>query len=54
MPIVLRRVLLILLLCTLPALAVAQSTRIRDLGLDPGIFNPGPLNAITDVSGVQV
>jgi D-aminopeptidase len=33
---------------------VAQSTRIRDLGLDPGIFNPGPLNAITDVSGVQV
>ena len=54
MPIVLRRVLLILLLCTLPVLAVAQSTRIRDLGLDPGIFNPGPLNAITDVSGVQV
>ncbi len=54
MPIALRRVLLILLLCTLPALAVAQSTRIRDLGLDPGIFNPGPLNAITDVGGVQV
>jgi len=39
-----------------PVIASAQSesTRIRDLGLEPGIFAPGPLNAITDVDGVQV
>ncbi|PSQ82013.1 MAG: aminopeptidase [Bacteroidetes bacterium QS_1_63_11] len=39
-----------------PMIASAQpaSTRIRDLGLEPGIFVPGPLNAITDVDGVQV
>jgi D-aminopeptidase len=28
--------------------------RIRDLGVEPGIFSPGPLNAITDVEGVRV
>jgi D-aminopeptidase len=28
--------------------------RARDLGLAPGRFAPGPLNAITDVAGVQV
>jgi D-aminopeptidase len=28
--------------------------RARDLGIAPGIFPPGPLNAITDVSGVLV
>lgn len=28
--------------------------RIRDLGVEPGIFPPGPLNAITDVEGVRV
>jgi D-aminopeptidase len=28
--------------------------RIRDLGIHPGIFQTGPLNAITDVSGVRV
>jgi D-aminopeptidase len=49
-----RRWLITALLCTLPAFAMAQPTRIRDLGLDPGIFAPGPLNAITDVAGVQV
>ena len=27
--------------------------RARDLGLEVGIFPPGPLNAITDVAGVQ-
>ena len=31
-----------------------QQIRIRDLGIRPGIFSPGPLNAITDVSGVRV
>jgi len=28
--------------------------RARDLGLSPGVFDPGPLNAITDVDGVLV
>ncbi len=28
--------------------------RARDLGLRPGVFDPGPLNAITDVAGVAV
>jgi D-aminopeptidase len=28
--------------------------RARDLGLAPGVFAPGPLNAITDVAGVRV
>jgi D-aminopeptidase len=30
------------------------TVRIRDLGIHPGIFQPGALNAITDVSGVRV
>lgn len=34
--------------------ATAQRPRTRDLGLEIGIFSPGPLNAITDVSGVRV
>src|SRR6478672_13860546 len=40
-----------------PILASAQTpnrARARDLGVAPGIFAPGPLNAITDVSGVKV
>src|SRR5436189_4850851 len=34
----------------------AQGTRVRarELGVAPGIFRPGPLNAITDVAGVLV
>jgi D-aminopeptidase len=28
--------------------------RARDLGVTPGVFPPGPLNAITDVAGVRV
>ncbi|WP_372622736.1 P1 family peptidase [Falsiroseomonas sp.] len=32
----------------------ADRRRARDLGLAPGIFPPGPLNAITDVAGVRV
>jgi len=31
-----------------------QRPRARDLGLRPGIYEPGPLNAITDVPGVRV
>jgi D-aminopeptidase len=31
-----------------------QRPRARDLGLAPGVFEPGPLNAVTDVAGVAV
>jgi D-aminopeptidase len=34
--------------------SVAQRPRARDLGIRPGIFSPGPHNAITDVAGVRV
>src|SRR5215208_3712094 len=34
--------------------ASAQRARARDLGVKPGVFAPGKLNAITDVSGVRV
>jgi D-aminopeptidase len=33
---------------------VAARPRARELGIAPGIFTPGPLNAITDVAGVRV
>ncbi len=32
----------------------APRPRARDLGLRPGVFDPGPLDAITDVAGVTV
>ncbi len=32
----------------------ATRPRARDVGVAPGIFRPGPLNAITDVAGVRV
>ena len=59
-PIRLRRVLLcataLLWGLLLPMTSTAQSDtpRVRDLGLTPGIFAPGPLNAITDVGAVEV
>lgn len=40
-----------------PSMAFAQieaRPRIRDLGVQIGILQPGPLNAITDVAGVKV
>jgi D-aminopeptidase len=44
------------LLLPLPAGSAEPGARprIRDLGVEPGIFTPGPLNAITDVEGVRV
>lgn len=36
------------------AAETAERPRIRDLGLEPGVLPPGPLNAITDVAGVRV
>lgn len=39
---------------TVVAQGPAVRPRARDLGLGPGVFAPGPLNAITDVEGVRV
>jgi len=44
-----------LTLFVLSSIGAAQSRpRSRDLGITPGVFSPGPLNAITDVDGVRV
>ena len=51
---------LIGILILAPASTEAQSEaptprpRARDLGIAPGVFDPGPFNAITDVAGVRV
>jgi D-aminopeptidase len=39
---------------TLTSLAAQSKPRARDLGIAPGVFPPGALNAITDVAGVRV
>jgi D-aminopeptidase len=43
-----------ILTMTAPSPATAQRARARDLGVKPGVFAPGKLNAITDVAGVRV
>jgi D-aminopeptidase len=45
-----------LVLCVIPQIVVAQSTRprARELGIIPGVFPPGSRNSITDVQGVLV
>ena len=45
-----------LVACGVSVLAQAPEgrPRARDLGLAPGVFAPGPLNALTDVDGVRV
>jgi D-aminopeptidase len=37
-----------------PSCAQEQRVRARALGVEPGVFRPGPANAITDVAGVRV
>ncbi len=50
-----RAAFLILLLSQFPVDSTAQDRpRVREWGVQIGIFGPGPLNAITDVSGVLV
>lgn len=53
-----RRLGTTLLLASLAAgaasVAAQSRPRARDLGIAPGIYPPGPLNAITDVAGVRV
>ena len=43
-----------LTMTTLTTSLTAQRARARDLGVKPGVFAPGKLNAITDVAGVEV
>ena len=49
------RLVMVLLMCA-TAFAAAQNDRprARAIGVAPGVFAPGALNAITDVAGVQV
>lgn len=44
----------LLLALFLTASFVHSQERLRDYGVDIGVLKPGPLNAITDVSGVEV
>ena len=44
----------LLTMTTLTTSLTAQRARARDLGVKPGVFVPGKLNAITDVAGVRV
>ena len=46
--------LVLALAATVVAAQEAARPRSRDLGIAPGVFQPGPLNAITDVAGVRV
>jgi D-aminopeptidase len=49
-------ILILVLMATAATRPTAQQPkpRARDLGIRPGILEPGPLNAITDVAGVKV
>lgn len=52
-----KRLLVSICLLALCVGAVAQENgrgRIRDFGIEPGVFKPGTYNAITDVPGVKV
>lgn len=48
------RLAVALLVVTSVAAADDRRPRLRDLGVTIGVFDPGPLNAITDVRGVRV
>jgi D-aminopeptidase len=50
----LRAILGVLLLATLSSAPLLDRPRARDLGIAPGTFAVGALNAITDVAGVRV
>jgi len=46
--------LAVLLLAASSSVVGAERVRARELGVAPGVFAPGPWNAITDVQGVRV
>jgi D-aminopeptidase len=47
-------VVVALFFCVVGAGQSNERQRVRDLGIEPGILQPGPFNAITDVEGVRV
>ena len=47
-------ILPLLAMSVVPPISIAQRARARDLGVKPGVFPTGKLNAITDVAGVRV
>src|SRR5438552_11737922 len=50
-----RIICLVAVIAAVAALGGAEKRpRAREIGLAPGVFPPGPLNAITDVKGVKV
>ena len=54
MPLATIRPILLASLILASAAPAGALQRARDLGVAPGVFRPGPLNAITDVAGVRV
>ncbi|MBT3449173.1 MAG: P1 family peptidase [Bacteroidetes Order II. Incertae sedis bacterium] len=46
--------LCVLLMLVLPSAHAQERPRAREMGIQPGVLPVGPLNAITDVAGVQV
>ena len=46
--------LVLSIVCVAAVAGQPSRPRARDIGLAPGVLAPGPLNAITDVSGVRV
>ncbi len=49
-----RTALMTLALLSATAAGAEDRPRAREIGIAPGVFEPGPLNAITDVKGVRV
>ena len=50
---ILSGLLSVMFILTTSAIA-GENPRTRELGISPGIFTPGAMNAITDVAGVKV
>jgi D-aminopeptidase len=50
----LRNIVAFCAIVSAPLLAQSARPRARDIGIAPGVFTPGALNAITDVEGVRV
>jgi D-aminopeptidase len=54
-PVTRKLITIVALVCCVARAGLAtERPRLRDLGIEPGILDPGPLNAITDVEGVKV
>jgi D-aminopeptidase len=54
MPLATVRLILLASLIMVPTGPAGAQQRARELGVAPGVFKPGSLNAITDVAGVRV